>query len=89
MPNPNNYPQIDHLDGDKTNNDLSNLEWVTNEENMKRAVANGVHLSRKPEAITLHAGKVLGAINDGYVAADVMRTYGIKSSSTFLEMGRT
>lgn len=33
--------QIDHIDGDKKNNVLTNLEWVTGSENMKRAFANG------------------------------------------------
>ena len=37
IPNPNNYPQVDHVDGNKLNNDVNNLDWVTNEENMKRS----------------------------------------------------
>lgn len=35
-PNQNNYAEMDHLDEDKTNNDSSNLEWVTHAENMRR-----------------------------------------------------
>jgi hypothetical protein len=42
IPNPNNYPQIDHIDGNKTNNTVSNLEWVTNEENMRRSWEKGL-----------------------------------------------
>ena len=36
LPNPNNKPEVDHLDRDKSNNDVSNLEWVTAQENSRR-----------------------------------------------------
>lgn len=39
IPNPNNYPYINHIDMNKTNNDISNLEWCTNSQNMKHAYA--------------------------------------------------
>lgn len=38
IPNPNNKPQINHRDGDKQNNDLSNLEWATSSENLTHAI---------------------------------------------------
>ena len=33
IPNPDNKPQVNHKDGNRRNNALSNLEWVTNREN--------------------------------------------------------
>jgi hypothetical protein len=37
IPNPTNLPQIDHLDGNGENNTVSNLNWVTASENIKRS----------------------------------------------------
>lgn len=43
--NPRECEQINHIDGDKTNYDLSNLEWCTPRENNIHARHNGLHLS--------------------------------------------
>jgi len=42
IPNPNNYPIINHLDGIKSNCAISNLEWTTYSLNQKHAYDTGL-----------------------------------------------
>lgn len=38
IPNPNNYPVINHIDGNKNNNIINNLEWCTYKHNSNEAI---------------------------------------------------
>lgn len=42
IPNPNNLPQVNHIDGNKNNCSVRNLEWCSQEKNMKHAIEAGL-----------------------------------------------
>ena len=45
IPNPENKPQVDHINRDISNNDISNLRWVTKSENNQNKGLSSINTS--------------------------------------------
>lgn len=85
IPNPNNYPMINHIDGNKQNNNLNNLEWCDNSYNQLHAIRNGlkvykIGVNNKHSIPIIQIDKNGKKIKEWACAKDVYRELGYDNS---------
>lgn len=63
LPNPNNLPQVNHIDGNKLNNSLDNLEWTSNAKNTQHGYDNNLYHSKRRKHCVIAISKTTSNIS--------------------------
>lgn len=90
IPNPQGKPEVNHKDGNKMNNHVSNLEWVTRKENMIHAQLMGIGPRRNARNLTKYVDDIrLEYDNGGISMQKIANKYGVSYSVIFKIIHKT
>lgn len=92
IPNPENLPEVDHVDNDKANNKVENLQWISRLENVRKSVSTGSrHASTNPnqqrKLKNADIPHIKARLERGEKQHEIAKLYGI-SQSTVSEIAR-
>lgn len=87
IPNPNNYDQINHINGVRDDNRLENLEWCNSRHNQLHAYKTGLHkpmigeINHRAKLSNVDVLIIRDCIAKGFKGIEIAKYFGVKPST--------